>query len=488
MFLKSLSNPENLKKQKLTDVLIFICALIFYYFSLHNGVGGRILTGNAIKFQYTGWIPGIPHSPGFPLYTMISWLWSHLPIPVSVAWKTNFLSAVFSSLSLVFFRRGLQKIGVSFVVAVVTVIGLALSESFWMRATEAGPVALSFFLCTALFLCIINWLKNHEPLYLYSAFFILFLLAGNDLTFQWLAPVIILFLIIEKPGIWARAKTWVAFAFAVLLGAGVFGYIYARSHQSLPNLEFIRHNASVKNIFYFALGEQFWPNYFFADQNIIFGIRIPDLWIDLAKQFHFTGLIFIVTGAFAVWKKSIRIALFGFICAAISVVAVIHLYSPILKFQYWIFFLIAAYSCGVGLDFLCKAGSFVKVLLISMYLLSVFSYAYVHNRQLFNKYNKYDVEELLMAFPQKKGVCVVDDIYTWQEVLRYYETTNPFIKKRKIKLSDSIESGSKNHHLFFLDTVKSNLDIYGIAYLPVCTNENKVLYLLGSRVSHEGEN
>ena len=460
---------------------MFIGALIFYCLSLHNGVGGRILTGDAVKFQYIGWIPGVPHSPGFPLYTMISWLWSHLPIPVSVAWKTNLLSAVFASFSLVFFRRALNKIGVSLAVAIVTAVGLALSECFWMRATEAGPVAFSYLLGTALFLFIINWLKNREPKYLYLTFLSLFLLAGNSLAFQWLAPVILLFLILEKPGIWARAKTWAAFGGAALVGGGVFAYIYLRTHQSVPNLEFIPYKASVKNVFYFALGEQFWPNYFFADTKIIFGIRLPDLLIDLARQFHFTGLIFIFTGVFAIWKKSLRLAILGFVCAAVSVFAVIHLYSPVLKCQYWIFYLIAAYGCGVGLDFLCKTGKNVKLALLSLYLISVFLFAYIENLGLFFKDNNYNVEELLMAFPPK-GICLVDDIYTWQEVLRYYETTNPFIKQRKIKLSDTINSDSKIHHLFFLDSVKSNLDIYGISYFPLCTNENKVLYLIGVKM------
>ncbi len=473
---------KKLKIENIIDVGLIIVALIFYCLSLHNGVGGRILVGNAIKFQYIGWIPGIPHAPGFPLYTMISWLWTHLPIPVSVAWKMNLLSAVFASFSLLFFRRGLCKIGASFFVAVVTTIGLALSGCFWMRATEAGPIALSLFLGTALFLCIINWLKNHKPKYLYLTFLFLFLLAGNSLVFQWIVPVILLFLIIENPKKWLLAKTWIAFLIALFIGFGVFVYIFIRSHQSPPNLEFIRHNASAKNVFYFAIGEQFWSNYFFANSKIIFEKRLPELFGFLTNQFNYIGILFIFIGSLTIWKKSWKIAALGFLCATVSIASVIHLYTPILKFQYWIFYLIAAYSCGIGLDFLCKIQQLAKIknFLIIIYLTTIFSYAYTNSRYLFNRTNKFDVEELFMAFPLgQKSVFVVDNVYIWQEVLRYYETTNPFIKKRKIKLSDTIKSDSKSYNLFFLDTVKSNLDIYGISYFPLCTNENKVLYLMG---------
>ena len=473
---------KKLKIENIIDVCIIIGALIFYCFSLQNGVGGRILVGNAIKFQYVGWIPGVPHAPGFPLYTMISWLWLHLPLPVSVAWQSNLLSAVFASFSLVFFRRGLSKIGVGVLAAVITTIGLALSGCFWMRATEAGPLALSFFLATTLFLFIIKWLKNHESKNLYLTFLVLFLIAGNALSFQWLVPLILLFLIFENPKKWGLAKTWVALLVALFIGLSLFVYIYIRSNQQISNLEFIQYNASPKNVFYFALGEQFWPNYFFANWKIIFEKRLPELFIFLINQFNYIGFLFILIGALAVWKLFRKIALLGVLTASVAVASVIHLYSPILKFQYWIFYLIAAYSCGIGLDFLCKRPLLanIKIYLIIIYLITIFSYAYSNNRHLFNKANKFDVEQLLMAFPLgKKSVCIVDDLYTWQQVLRYYETTNPFIKKRKIKLSDTIKSDLKSYNLFFLDSVKSKLDLYGISYLPLCTNENKVLYLIG---------
>jgi len=475
---------QKLKIQNIIDVCLIIGALIFYCLSLHNGVGGRILVGDAIKFQYIGWIPGVPHAPGFPFYTMVLWAWVHLPIPLSVAWKSNLLSAVLASFSLVFFRKGLCKIGVAIPVAIVTTIGLALSECFWMRATEAGPVALSFFLTTLLFLFIINWLRNREPKFLYLTLLNLFLLAGNSLSFQWLFPFILLFLIIENPKSWLRTKTWAAVLVSAFIGFGVFAYIFIRTGQPTLNLEFIRHHASAKNVFYFALGEQFWPNYFFANSKIIFEKRLPELFGFLINQFNYIGILFILVGSLAVWKRFRKIAVLGFLCATVSVAAVIHLYTPIIKFQYWMFYLIAAYSCGIGLDFLCKIRPLVKikVFLIIIYLITIFYYTYTNKSQLFNRTNKYDVEELFMAFPLgKKSVCVVDDIYTWQEVLRYYETTNPFIKKRKIKLSDTIKSDSKSYQLFFLDSVKSNLDIYGISYFPLCTNENKVLYLLGTK-------
>ena len=45
------------------------------------------------------WSGGVAHAPGFPLYTALGWLWSHL-LPVGrIAWRLNLLSAVCGALA-----------------------------------------------------------------------------------------------------------------------------------------------------------------------------------------------------------------------------------------------------------------------------------------------------------------------------------------------------------------------------------------------------
>jgi len=102
------------KNERFLDFMIFLAALAFFSLTLYKGVGGVESYGNSTKFQYIGVILGVPHSPGFPLYVLINYLWSHIPVAISIATKISLLSAVFAAMALVFFRRALALMNVKF--------------------------------------------------------------------------------------------------------------------------------------------------------------------------------------------------------------------------------------------------------------------------------------------------------------------------------------------------------------------------------------
>lgn len=68
-------------------------ALILYSLTL----APTVLEADAGEFQFVPWLPGIAHPPGYPLYTLLGWLWSHLFPLGNVAWRLNLLSAVLAA-------------------------------------------------------------------------------------------------------------------------------------------------------------------------------------------------------------------------------------------------------------------------------------------------------------------------------------------------------------------------------------------------------
>ena len=65
-------------------------ALAVYVRTLYPGLNG---IGDTPKFQFLGKILGTPHPPGYPVYLLLSWLFSQLPLG-NLAWRINLLSAV----------------------------------------------------------------------------------------------------------------------------------------------------------------------------------------------------------------------------------------------------------------------------------------------------------------------------------------------------------------------------------------------------------
>src|SRR5262245_5296394 len=61
-----------------------------YVATAARDVGGPVLA--PANFGYMGRILGVPHPPGYPLYMMVGWLWSWLPLG-SLMFRMSVLSA-----------------------------------------------------------------------------------------------------------------------------------------------------------------------------------------------------------------------------------------------------------------------------------------------------------------------------------------------------------------------------------------------------------
>ncbi len=128
-------------------------ALAFYIKTLAPGV----LEGDPGEFQFVSYILGIPHPPGYPLYCLLGWLWSHcLPLG-SPAFRMNLFSALWGAgavtlvaLSALELNRAVKSFS-PFWPAMVGAMAFAFSRTFWSQSTVAEVYTLNAFL-VALFL------------------------------------------------------------------------------------------------------------------------------------------------------------------------------------------------------------------------------------------------------------------------------------------------------------------------------------------------
>ena len=79
----------------LTGGAVVLLTLATYLVTMYPGLGGG---GDAAKFRYLGHVLGTAHPPGYPLYTLVSWLFSVLPVG-SLAYRINLMSAVCGALA-----------------------------------------------------------------------------------------------------------------------------------------------------------------------------------------------------------------------------------------------------------------------------------------------------------------------------------------------------------------------------------------------------
>jgi len=457
-----MNNPINNNQttlsanERLVDSAVFLAALIFYSFTLHQGVAGIESPGDTTKFQYIGFILGVPHSPGYPLYVIINWLWTHIPLPISVANKINLLSALFAAGTLTLFRRSLVYLESARSLSFAATAALAFSRLFWIRSTEAGPGAMSYFLIALLLFFLIRWTINKKESDLWSSLIVTFIAAGHASLCLWLSPIAIIYIISVKPNVCKKSSTWFAGIIGIIIGFGVYSFIYIRSHQGAPVLEYVRHNVSLKRVCLMALNKQFWSNYFIASPKIIFTYRLPQLLLETCRQLTYAGVFLSIAGIIFLFLKKFRVAVFFTIALIASFLFKIHIYSTNILGEYWLFFMLTAYLSGIGLIWIWNYKKTAGIILAVIYASLILFNTVTQNNDLLLKKNKLDIETLLLVCPHGSNL-LADDYYTWQELLRYYDFTNPFIKKRKIKLQNNLNLYDGSTNFFIADNIKKQL-------------------------------
>lgn len=139
--------------------IIYLSTLAKSTVSLDNG-----------ELAATSYLLGIPHPTGYPLFTIIGYLFSHIPLPMEVIHQLNLLSAIYGSIG-VYFTVKLIKVIIdefenSFIgeslqlsklsellkifISILGGFALAFSKTFWFQSTNYEVYTLNIALMSAI--------------------------------------------------------------------------------------------------------------------------------------------------------------------------------------------------------------------------------------------------------------------------------------------------------------------------------------------------
>ena len=136
-------------------------ALALYMATLLPGIG----SGDTAEFQRVAPTLGVAHPTGYPLYTMLGWLWSWLPLGGTPAWRMNLFSACTAALAVGALFLAARALGQSRLVAAMAALTLAVSSTFWSQATIAEVYALAALIQALLILALLRWRQGRWPLW-----------------------------------------------------------------------------------------------------------------------------------------------------------------------------------------------------------------------------------------------------------------------------------------------------------------------------------
>lgn len=150
------------KKLYPAAVVLFIGTLVLYILTLHP----FFPLGDSGEFLVVAKIGGVAHPPGFPLYTLISFLVASLKIG-SLVTRLNILSAIFGALAAATTFLLVYEITKSFISSLFAGLILSVSHLFWLYSIIPEVYTLSIFLNILILLLFAKWLNNKNIKFLY---------------------------------------------------------------------------------------------------------------------------------------------------------------------------------------------------------------------------------------------------------------------------------------------------------------------------------
>ncbi len=240
MSLLSTQNRDDMlpyKWQKVITVPVFFLALGLYLLTLAPTV--VTIFDDSLEFQLVSYLLGIAHPSGYPLYTLLGWLFTRLPLG-DVAYRVNLMSAVFGALTVALtyligleltvgswqskeqYRTDARQVWAEVPAALIGALALATSPVFWSQATVAEVYTLNAaFVAGLLWLLIRSKYPPSENALMAVAF-----LFGLSLTHH---RTTVLMLPAITYHLWPQIRTWklrTGIKIAVALVAPLLLYLY----------------------------------------------------------------------------------------------------------------------------------------------------------------------------------------------------------------------------------------------------------------------
>lgn len=213
----------RLLKHNLGTIAAFVIPFTLYVFTLaptvYNLDSAELTTAAA-----TG---GLMRSTGYPLYLIIGWFWSHLPIG-DVGYRMNLFSAVCGALTVALVERILRRLDVHGWATFAALGSLTLASYFWALSLIAEVYTLHTFLMVFLILLILRWGERPTPARLAAFGFVLGLSFGHHAATVLLLPGFASYILLTHPKAALAPRALFFTALTLVLGSSVYLYLPLR--------------------------------------------------------------------------------------------------------------------------------------------------------------------------------------------------------------------------------------------------------------------
>lgn len=221
----SMSEPDKYtdrKKLTIGMIALAVISLVVYMLTMCP----TVYVGDSGELIAASWSMGIPHSPGYPLFTMLGYLFSHAPIGDNPALRMNFMSALFGVISIILLYRLIVLITNEYLLSFASCLIFAFGKINWSQAVTTEVYTLNNLVVCIAIIYIILASRSDRKNYLYSAAFFSGLAFTTHQTSLLILPAGLWLLIsTEKLPFKNGQKTWLLTTLFYILGLSLYLYL-----------------------------------------------------------------------------------------------------------------------------------------------------------------------------------------------------------------------------------------------------------------------
>ncbi|MEW6104503.1 MAG: DUF2723 domain-containing protein [bacterium] len=372
-------------------ILVFFVSFGVY---LHT-LAPTVTSGDVGDHIVCAWLLSIPHPTGYPLYMMLGHLFCLLPIG-NLAYRMNFLSALFASLSVMLLFFSGRKLNLSLFFSCFSSFLFGFSWVFWSQALVAEVYTLNIFLISLIVSLLLN-LKERKSLLLLGFLFGIGL--SHHLSISFIIPGTILFIIMRKKPF--EIKQIVLSSFFLIIGILLWLYLPIASLDN-PYLAW-GSIKGIKELFYFATGREFTQHHLL---NFCSKDEIKWFFYLFFDQFLFLFLIGLF-GLFCMAKKKFGLFVFFFTTIVINLIFALHYHIYDIEVYYLPTFFILSLLIGYGTNEIFKMlKKRVFVTIGSFFLIIILLVLFLRDLPSVNMRDYYSIYDygmvILKTVPDKK--------------------------------------------------------------------------------------
>ncbi|MGD0955049.1 MAG: DUF2723 domain-containing protein [Methanotrichaceae archaeon] len=281
----------------IVGLLLFLSTFIVYL----KRLAPSIYTGDSADATIASYVLGIPHPPGFPVYTWVGHIFTFIPVG-DIAYRVNFMSAFFGALVIPIVYTIIRSLAhqshgssvdniASRSGSLFGSISFAFSIYYWSQAEIAEVYTLNSFFIASMILLALIWAERRDTRLLYLLSLLFSLSLGINAANILFAPSFLAFLFLVDREALLNKRT--IFSMVVLfstIGALQLIYLFVRAWQG-PAYAYadIR---NLDNFLYFITASEYSSVPFSVP--LASGIRT---YVDfLARSFSLTGMAIGIIG------------------------------------------------------------------------------------------------------------------------------------------------------------------------------------------------